>query len=40
MRPLVHQEAMAAGMSVVEYDQASKAALETLAFFEELKGAW
>jgi chromosome partitioning protein len=36
---VAYQEAMAAGMSVVEYDQASKAALETLAFFQELKGA-
>jgi chromosome partitioning protein len=36
---VVYQEAMAAGMSVVEYDKASKASLETLAFFQELKGA-
>jgi chromosome partitioning protein len=37
---VAYQEAMAAGMSVVEYDRASKAALETLAFFAELKEAW
>jgi chromosome partitioning protein len=36
---VAYQEAMAAGMSVVEYDRPSKAALETLAFFQELKEA-
>ena len=37
---VAYQEAMAAGMSVVEYERVSKAASETLALFEELKGAW
>lgn len=36
---VVYQEAMAAGMSVIEYDSDSKAAQETRAFFDELRGA-
>lgn len=36
---VVYQEAMAAGMSVIEYDSDSKAAQETRAFFDELREA-